>query len=366
MLAGYDKSLITRFSIVSSDTEQDLLMHGYPTYLFQGSFSALPIKSTLTYWKFKTSELQRCVSNIKNVLSKRKVDLIWIILNGVPTIQLAAELTQVIDIPFVAHIWDAPEYKAEQMRLDPFSRNHLLRKFDQVMNHAKLSVTISESMGRIYKEKYNLPYKSMVFCPPKSSLRSFNLRSEPKRNKINVVFAGSLYAHKEWTAFLNAIEENNSDKSNIEISVLCIGPVSRWAKKRSFVTYEELKPIDEASGVINKCDVAYLPYWMDEKYSYAVRTAFPSKMSLYVASATPVFYHGPKFSTPTEFLNSYKVGLSCHTLDSMNILNILFELVGVKFQEQYSASQKQTLEQIFNPNRCTEIFAESIQLTLRA
>ena len=365
MLADVDNRQITRFSTVTTYNELDLMMYGYPTTLSHASHSVYPIKSTLAYWKFTKTELHKGLSIIRDLIDKNDIDIVWIILNGTAIVQLASELSQTLKIPYVVHIWDTPEYIADQIRLDPVSKGHLLKQFDQALLGASLSVTVSESMGRIYNKRYNIPYKSMVFCPPKEAIQPFHLGKKGKAD-LKVVFAGSLYAYREWAAFLNAIEEHNTTTTDFKISVLCIGQVSRWAKKREFVTYEKLKPIEEASRVINKCDVAYLPYWMSKKYSYAVQTAFPSKMSLYVASGTPVFYHGPKISTPAEFLDSYNVGLSCHTLDSKEILKTLFTLTSNVFQSQYKTSQTETLEDIFNPKRCTEIFNESIQIALRA
>jgi len=200
----------------------------------------------------------------------------------------------------------------------------------------------------------------MVFCPPKESIYPVRLQIENSK-EIDIVFAGSLYAYKEWSYFLDAIEEYNILDQERNLNVMCIGPVSRWAKKRDFVSYEMLKPIKEAAQIINKADIAYLPYWMSEKYSYAVRTAFPSKMSMYVASGTPVLFHGPEESTPTEFLNQYKVGVSCSSIASNDIIDSIHKILSVKFQNQYVSSREVAMNNVFRSGRSSEIFEETVR-----
>jgi hypothetical protein len=74
-------------------------------------------------------------------------------------------------------------------------------------------------------------------------------------------------------------------------------------------------------------DGAYGPYWFDRRHAWAARTAFPSKISAYEAAGVPVFYHGPRQSSPTDFLQRHPVGLSCHSLDVPDIQRTLRTLL---------------------------------------
>jgi len=360
LLSGYDNEGITRFSIITSETSLEKNSLGYPTITFQSSFSSLPLLSSLHYWKFVQRSLNNCIERIKELIEERNIQMVWIILNGLYTIQVAAGLTKHLKIPYVAHIWDTPEYKSDQIKLDFITKKHLLDKFDQVLYGASHIISISDSMGRIYEKKYGKESSTMVFCPPKESIYPVRLQIENSK-EIDIVFAGSLYAYKEWSYFLDAIEEYNILDQERNLNVMCIGPVSRWAKKRDFVSYEMLKPIKEAAQIINKADIAYLPYWMSEKYSYAVRTAFPSKMSMYVASGTPVLFHGPEESTPTEFLNQYKVGVSCSSIASNDIIDSIHKILSVKFQNQYVSSREVAMNNVFRSGRSSEIFEETVR-----
>jgi hypothetical protein len=75
------------------------------------------------------------------------------------------------------------------------------------------------------------------------------------------------------------------------------------------------------------CHVAYLPYWFDENRALSVRTCFPDKLGTYLTSGLPIFFHGPKQSTPADFFAGYPVGRTCHSLDKNAILETLNQLI---------------------------------------
>ena len=364
MLGAFPKNNITRFSLVKEDLNLNENLFGYITHVQKVPISTLPIVSTIKYWTFKWTVLNKCKSIVQSLIANNNFDLIWIILNNNPVIQLTFELLKEIEFPMVLQIWDDPDYQAGLMRLDPFTKKHMRKLFDKCAHGAKRSVTISDAMGRLYEKRYNLPFLSMVFSP---HLSAFNnpLKYNADTNEVKIVFAGSLYAYKEWNAFIEAVARNNESQDNKRISVLCIGSVSRWAKKRDFIIYERLKPIAEAAKAINNADIAYLPYWMSRKYKNAVQTAFPSKLSLYIAAGTPVFYHGPSKSTPAEFLSTHEVGLSCHSMESKEILFTIRKLLDTSFQKNYSLARSSTIEKNFHPKRCVEKFEKTIELALK-
>ena len=71
----------------------------------------------------------------------------------------------------------------------------------------------------------------------------------------------------------------------------------------------------DAVAILSECDVCYVPYWFDAAFRAGVELSFPNKVSLYLATGRPVFFHGPRRSTPTRFLERWPVGLACHSLE---------------------------------------------------
>ncbi|MDA9773321.1 hypothetical protein N9B82_00075 [Saprospiraceae bacterium] len=362
MLRDYSVESIYRYSPVFAEHKFNEDLHGYKTKTEVVPFSGRPIKSSIYYRKFVKSNLFGCVEQVNKLIKEKEINLVWIVLNSYHTIEIGSSFIDKLDIPVVTHIWDTPEYLCKSLRFDYYARMALLKSFSNLMLKANRAVTVSKSMSTIYADKYKIDSFPIVFCPPKEANRSVKLRSE-NGGIIKVVFAGSLYAYREWNSFLDAVEYNNKTNEQ-KIEVVCIGNVSRWTRKRDWVKYEALKPIEEAATAVNDADVAYLPYWMSKKHAYTVKTAFPGKMSFYVASGTPVFFHGPKDSTPTEFLNEYKVGINCSSKKNDTILEGINYLISPEFQKEYQREQEKTMNEVFHSDRIVELFDETLRLAL--
>ena len=362
MLSKYDKKKIWRFSITQSVPEI-LNLYEYTTKVKVFSSITLPVISSFYYWWFKYKYLKNCVDSINSLVLKNNINKVWIILNTPQIIQIGSELASKLNIPLIAQIWDTPEYLSQVEYLDSFTATHLLSKFDTVLNKSESAITISENMRSKYQERYNIDTKTMVFC---TSVDINKLPPMSSRNTkvITIIFAGSLYAPQTWNAFLDAVETRNKSADFPKIVVRCIGTVSKWAKQRDWVEYEKLKPLSEVIHIVNKADIAYLPYWMSKKYSNAVKMAFPSKLSLYVSAGTPVFYHGPKDSTPADFMKIYKIGEYCSTMDKIDILNTIDTLLSEKFQCQYPIERNTAYQYVFHPDNCSRIFEKILNQPL--
>jgi hypothetical protein len=77
-------------------------------------------------------------------------------------------------------------------------------------------------------------------------------------------------------------------------------------------------------------DIAYLPYWLDEKYHYVTQMCFPTKLTTYLAAGVPILYHGPSDGSPARFLAKYPAGIGCHTADSADIIKTIERFVTEK------------------------------------
>ena len=211
MLDGYDTSKIWKYATIVTPVAADTNMNPYPTKLFQVPYSSKPVLSSYCYWKFWKSGVDICVTEIEKTIEEEGIELVWIVLNSFNLIQIASKLSKKIEIPFVAHIWDSPEYLAKNYRLNGFTKKHLFQQFVDVMKNAARGVTVSNSMSNIFKQRYGIESKPMVFCPPKDSWRAVKSKQNNPHG-INIVFAGSLYATQEWNAFLDAVAKRNKEK----------------------------------------------------------------------------------------------------------------------------------------------------------
>ena len=332
MCAQYPKDNIFRFNFVAAE-------------------SSLPILSSYYYLKIKNS-VDKEIKIIQSEILKNKIDVIWIVLNSSSLIEVSFHLLKKIDIPFVAHIWDIPEYLAKTNRLDYLSQKSVLKAFDAICSKAQSIVATSDSMASMYGEKYKKPTTTIYFPSIKTTF--LKERKESNETVLKIIFAGSLYAYKEWKFFLKAIEEHNNSSKQPTIAVSFLGTPSKWAYKPKWVTFEKNLPQKEALQKVAEADIAYLPYWMDKKHEKTVMTAFPSKLSFYTSAGTPIFYHGPKQSTPYIFLETNKVGISCTSIKQNDIISVLTELKSKHFLEQYPQTRNYTFDKYFSIDAASE------------
>ncbi len=101
----------------------------------------------------------------------------------------------------------------------------------------------------------------------------------------------------------------------------------------------------DALRILAKCDVCYVPYWFDDAFRSGVELSFPNKISLYLAAGRPIFFHGPRESTPTRFLDRWPVGVTAHSLDAGPITTALTTAAtDAEFHERVAATIPQALE----------------------
>jgi hypothetical protein len=87
------------------------------------------------------------------------------------------------------------------------------------------------------------------------------------------------------------------------------------------------KPFGEALEIMSSMDIGYLPYWFDQRHEIAARTSFPGKLSAYAAAGLAVFHHAPPYTEATAFLDRYRFGLACPSLEPAHVIGTLNRLV---------------------------------------
>ena len=341
----------------------DSMFHQYPTnklfrYNLISDSSSLPVISSFYLIKFKYLKLNSDIKNLKKLIIEKNIQIIWVFLNAIDIILLVKFLLPQFNIPCVVHIWDTPEYLTNAIRLDFFSKNIILKYFDDICENSSHIITTSEPLSKMYSKKYRKPVNTLYFVTLNPIVK--NKIYQDDISEIKIIFAGSLYAYKEWNIFLRAIEKYNSQSFPLKISVTFIGTASRWAYMPDWVTFlDPIKPIDALSR-ISDADIAYLPYWMDKKYNESVQFAFPSKLSFYAAAGTPIFFHGPKYSSASIFLKSNKIGLTCDNFDYKEIIEKLFLLIDKSFIDYYNKYRNEVYQNFFSLDRANVVLSEVI------
>jgi len=334
LAAHYPPGRLVRYSLVPGavDGIPDSWL-GFRSVMRHVEYSALPLVSSWRQRAFAHRSLRSITQEVDSLVRDNQIDLIWIVLNSGNTIYLAEKLSTG-RTPMVGMVLDDPEYLARTHHLDRWTTRRILRGFSSVLKALRRVALASDGMAALYEPKYAVRGVAMIHGIHPSLWRQDKPHVVPKTN-CTIGFAGSLHSKREWNALIAAVDDWNRDEPT-RLRIRFIGRFPRvGARSAPFVDKVGSLSLADAMTELASTDVAYVPYWFDRRHAWAARTAFPSKISAYVAAGVPVLYHGPRESSPSEFLRSYPVGLSCHSLEVPEIKRTLRTLL---FDQELRAS----------------------------
>lgn len=326
------------------------------------SFAAMPVLLPMPEFENKSiclaqlrawrdcsrSKIPKIVEEIICFARCYAVDKVWVILNHPLLCKIGRLVARKIKSEIIVTVFDPPEYLIRNLGVRPWIGRCLMREFEKIMMISPRCGVMSESMGREYHGKYQTRAVVMRHGVHKS------LKIKPRlqlhnETKMVIGFAGSLYACREWESLLSALSEHGWKIGEINVSLVCLtGRRPQGITEAMPIQYLGWLSQEEAVRVLAKVDVAYLPYWFDERYRIATRLSFPSKLSAYVAAGIPVFYHGPDESSVTSFFNRYPIGVCCHSLSTSDIQASLVKFTNTAFYAKFARVTEQAYVQEFD------------------
>jgi hypothetical protein len=362
----YPVDRLVRYSTVQSTVhKKELNWCGFRTYVRQVKASALPLISIYFDNKFRNCLLDDMVDEIRTIIEINKIDMIWAVLNSGITIHLVNRLIELFDLPVVSTIWDSPQYFVINQHLNNRTANILYQSFENILRKSTRVSVISEEMRNIYEEKYSVNGIVWRHGIPR---KLWQENSRHLDGNFIIGFAGSMYAKEEWNTLVKAIDSVNGIIGGKKVVLRFIGRFPRRsAKKSESMELLGQMSMEDTIKSLSKVDLAYLPYWFKPKYDYVVKTAFPGKLSTYLAADVPVFYHGPLDSSPTKFIYRYPIGLCCHSLDEKEVLRVLNDFISdSSLHNKFKAARKEALEKELSSEIMLDRFASIVGIKRQA
>lgn len=255
------------------------------------------------------------------------VEMVLAILNGTISIYMANKVASALKVPLITNVQDPPERFVLDSGLDQFTHGLLLDDFVHALKSSLRCSTASEGMQAAYKQQYGVD--SVVLIHGMSPNQWHPIAQYRQSGEFVIGFAGNLYAHREWTALIEALSSVGWCIGGREIRIRILAPhLNLRGDNTMRVEYLGWRSVDETLTLLAQTDVTYLPYWFDKDRELSVRQCFPNKLSTYLAAGRPVFYHGPEYASVAGFLQRYPAGYSCHSLDPTQILKGINRLMG--------------------------------------
>lgn len=352
---------LCRFSTVRDDAGVGTQSWGgRPVRYFHVTVSTVPVLSSVSDEIFKRTQEARLVTSAVQFGREHSVEGIWAVFNSTYIIRSALAVAQALDVPLFATIWDPPDVFRINMHLNHRSYQNIYRIFQETLKRSTSVSVIGESMARHYKQELGIlsvplahGYRSAEYLPDQEPFRD---------GKVKIAFAGSLYSKSEWRALLRALDTANYRISGREIELHFIGrrPLRGVPMPKCVIRHGVLSP-EETLIRLRGLDIGYLPYWFDPRFETVARLAFPSKSAVYLAAGCRLFYHGPHYGSPTEFLKKYRVGMPCHSLSAGKIVEAIEMLCEEMNSSQlYSSERLRARDEMLSREAMATRFAEFI------
>ena len=179
--------------------------------------------------------------------------------------------------------------------------------------------------------------------------------SEPDSDgPFRIGFAGNLYAKREFDALFAALQRANWAIEDREVRLELFGDHQELAAldPEHMRSHGWMDPIDLVRG-LSKCHAAYLPYWFARRRREVVEVSFPGKLAVYAAARTPVLFHGPSYSSPVRFLERFRFGRVCATLNPSAIQAALATMIR---DDGWRARARQACEEAYDAELSASVF----------
>jgi len=279
-----------------------------------------------------------------------RVEAIWCILIGPSMILMAREVARRLKVPLFSMVWDPIRSFANQQSADPISTFFLEKQFERVLKLSKMVAAVSEGMQADYKKTLGVE-SVVIYYPIDQTILEPTPKVKSAHEPFVISYAGSFYAKEEIGCLIEALTDIKWQLASRPVKLQLMGKWFELSPSKGTVNIEILGhlPVDELMPLLAKSDLAYLPYWFDQKFEQAVRHCFPHKFTTYLAAGCPILFHGPSNSSPQHFLNRYKVGLGCNSLNREAVSSALNRFVlDSEFQANYREARRKAIASEFS------------------
>jgi hypothetical protein len=254
-------------------------------------------------------------------------DVVWCILEGQTMTRLARPVSRGLRVPLLTHIWDPPSWWLRDNMVNGLSASLVLKEFGKVMRSSAGCAAASWAMAKEYNKQYGtrtvpiIPSIDKKFAlPPAKGIHS--------NNDLIIGIAGQIYASAEWDALIDSLASTDWKICGRDVTIRLVGRnINLRASGKIRFEFLGWRSQDETIQLLSEADVLYCPYWFDSAFEMEARLSFPSKLTTYLASGRPVFFHGPPYASPARFLEEHGAGACCYSLEPNEILKRFEQLV---------------------------------------
>lgn len=294
----------------------------FSSFLFCRYFKWLikhsPLKTI--YWNIIYKWLPFYYSNkIISFIKKEKIDKLWVHASDyiIPIVAIVIKKT---NIPVHLNIQD-DIYAHHSVK----EANVLRESFEYLLNNSTSIDVTSKSMRDYYIENYGVGKNAFVLGNGWFEGNKLK-RPEIKKKIKKIAYAGNIWSPENFRSLgvaLDEINENRSESDQIKLYIYSSQFQKHFNIKNKSIVYAGYLPEDKILFALQDYDLLYVPMTFEVNKEIICKTSLPGKLLAYMNSMVPLFAHGPEYASNISFVRDYKVGFTCTSNKTADIINTI-------------------------------------------
>ena len=264
---------------------------------------------------------RRTASKLSEFLLPQHAKPVWVIADSTAVIDCIYYAFRQKAFPFRLQIWDDVRHLASLKHLDPVSANRVFQRFRYLLTRAVDVAVIGEQMAAEYcslgAKNCRIIRHGLDVDITVSALRAAS-------ESFRIGFCGSAYASDAWASLLKALDRINWTVASRPVELSVVGSEANFSSGHPVnAHFFGRRSMEETTRLMADCDLLYMPQSFQKNHDALTRWSFPTKLSTYVATGRPVFFHTPTWGSLSSFAAQHGFRFLCNTLDPANVVQTL-------------------------------------------
>jgi glycosyltransferase involved in cell wall biosynthesis len=238
-------------------------------------------------------------------IAEVKPDFFYALLSTRHSILFAIDLIKKYDVPLIIHIMDDwPATIGNDTVFSKYWNKKINGELNTLLQLSHKRLAISKLMAEEYKKRFggdwlyfHNPVDVSLWNKPKESTKQNKSRTILYSGRLSQGISGTLKLISECVDEINDI-----DKLDVKFRIQSSGKPD-WIDNYNNTTFNFYIPYEELPELYAQVDVLLLPYEFEGKGFDFIRLSMPTKVTEYMASATPILIVAPKSTAVVEYAN---------------------------------------------------------------
>lgn len=310
----------------------------------------------------------KITKEFKQWLAAYNPDVIYTQLASLELIRFVNDVKSLTKKPVAIHMMDDwPLTINKPGLLYAYWQNVIDREFRKLLNKTELFLTISDTMAEEYENRYgkkSLPFHNpidIVFWKPHTA------KDYSATDSFSILYAGRIgfgiaQSIADIAAAVNQVSKTNK-KLLFQIQTADVEELKKLVTFSDHVKWVQPVAYNQLPQKFSEADLLLLPQDFDEKSVRFLKFSFPTKVSEYMISGTPILVYGDERTGLTKYALKENWAYVVTNNNNTSLVNAINELIA---NEALRKSLAQTAQNIALQREDAAIVRENFRKTFIA